>query len=221
VAYYCVGYLQHTADLPLILGGQNSIAITVSVDASHNNAPRAKSTTGKASDLGAGCVECSSHAQSTVKGSSFESELDGMTSGIKISNHIRNILIEMGVETKTPIVVNDNKAMIEFVKGNGVPKGSKHMELRLYYTKEEYIKGNVELKYIKGDALKADALTKVLPTSVLRRHTIQLQGLQLLDYDYFLSKDSELFQDSSDMSSIPDDYCEMDPSEMPTNVANL
>lgn len=51
--------------------------------------------------------------------------------------------------------------MINFVKGEGVAKGVRHMELRMWYTREEYSKGIINLDYMAGDKIPTDKLTKL------------------------------------------------------------
>ena len=75
-----------------------------------------------------------------------------MTTGFKRAARISYVLKELGVQTThEPIAYNDNEANIEFVRVNNVAKGvSRHMELRIWYsTRDEYAKGNVDLKYIE------------------------------------------------------------------------
>jgi hypothetical protein len=75
--------------------------------------------------------------------------------------------------------------MINFVKGDGVSKGARHMELRLWYTREQYQMGNVDLEYTPGATLVADKLTKLGNKADHRAFTRVIMGLNLLDYDYF------------------------------------
>ena len=37
----------------------------------------------------------------------------------------------------------DNKAMVNFINGEGAAKGVRHMELRMWYVRERYKQGNV------------------------------------------------------------------------------
>ena len=79
--------------------------------------------------------------------------------------------------------------MIDFVKGDSVAKGVRHMELRMWYTREEYKKGNIDLEFIEGNKLVADKLTKLGSTEEHRRFTRDIMGLNLLDRDYFEGKE--------------------------------
>jgi hypothetical protein len=59
------------------------------------------------------------------------------------------------------------------------------MELRMWYTREEYEKGDIELEYMKGTELPADKLTKLGCITEHRKFASNIQGLNLLGYDYF------------------------------------
>ena len=136
-----------------------------------------------------GAIAAKASAQSTVKLSSFESELDGVTVGLKKSAQVQNALEEMGIK-HNPLaqLKNDNLAMIEFVKGEGVAKGVRHMELRMWYTRNEYKKGKVDIQYMPGSEIPADHLTKLGTVEEHRQFARQIQGLQLLTSDYFESQ---------------------------------
>ena len=92
----------------------------------------------------------------------------------------------MGVE-HNPVaqLKNDNKAMIEFVKGEGMAKGVRHMELRMWYTRNEYAKGKVDFNYMNGAEIPSDHLTKLGTVEEHRKFARSIQGLMLLPNDYF------------------------------------
>jgi hypothetical protein len=186
-SYYILGYLKNTTDMPLVLGGAEEIRPEVLYDASHGQAPKSKSITGQLARLGSrsGAVAAKSSAQATVKLSSFESELDGATTAIKTANRIMNILTELHIASKRPIVYNDNLATINFIKGESVAKGVRHMEIRMWYTKLEYQKGNVELEYMPGIITPADKLTKLGNRTEHESFATKIQGLGLLENEYF------------------------------------
>ena len=189
MAYYVIGYLYCTKDMPLVLGGSSDISTEIQFDSSHGTGPRSRSITGVLGKLNseAGAVFAKASAQSTVKLSSFETELDGTTTGFKSASRIQNILTEIGIETCShPVAKNDNESMIEFVKGNNVAKGVRHMELRMWYTREEYQMGKVDFEYKSGKILTADKLTKLGNISDHRIFAADIMGLGLLGYDYFV-----------------------------------
>jgi hypothetical protein len=188
MAYYVVGYLYHTRDMPLVLGGSSDIQVEVDVDASHGTAPKSRSVTGLLTKLhpNSGAVSAKSSAQTSVKLNTFESELDGITTGFKAANKMNNILEDMHIHHDTQSIVhNDNLAAIKFVQGEGVAKGVRHMELRMWYTREQYARGKLLLKHKKGTVTAADKLTKLGCIAEHRMFAINIQGLGLLGYDYY------------------------------------
>jgi hypothetical protein len=199
MALYVIGYLNNTINIPLVLGGDSNINVNIYFDASHGTGPRSRSITGVLAKLNpnAGAVYAKSSAQATVKLSSFESELDGVTTAMKTAARITNILKEMQIKTQDiATAYNDNEANIEFVKGNSVAKGVRHMELRMWYTREEYKKGNVKLEYMKGTDIPADKLTKLGNVTEHRKFTADIQGLNLMNTNFYSKDEHNLPQEN-------------------------
>jgi hypothetical protein len=183
MAYFCIGYLCTTRDLPLVLGGSPDIGVTTCIDAAHGNGPRGRSVTGSATKLHpeSGAVSAKAKAQSSIRLASFDSELDGVTTGFKTTARFSNIFEELGLPVShTPVLKNDNMAMIEFVKGEGAAKGVRHMELRMWYTREEFRKGKTRFEHTPGISLVADKLTKLGNVPDHREFTMEIMGLKLL-----------------------------------------
>ena len=187
MAEYTVGYLHTTKDMPLVLGGEDDIEPIVDADASHGTGPNSRSISGELTRLNekSGAISAKSKAQTSVKLSSFESELDNTTTNIKTANRVSNILKEITIDSKPARIRQDNEAMINFVKGNSGVRGARHMELRMYYTREEYQKGRVNIEHRSGKVLTADKLTKLGNVEEHRKFTADIQGLTLLGYDYY------------------------------------
>jgi len=191
MAEYVIGYLNTTKDMPLVLGGDDTIEPIVDADASHGTGPNSRSISGELTRLNerSGAVSAKAKAQTSVKLSSFESELDNTTTNIKTARRVSNILDELTIPRKQARLRQDNEAMINFVKGNSMVKGARHMELRMYYTREEYQKGHVQMEHQSGKILTADKLTKLGNVAEHRKFAADIQGLQLLGYDYFNKDD--------------------------------
>jgi hypothetical protein len=187
MAEYTVGYLHTTKDMPLVLGGEDDIEPIVDADASHGTGPNSRSISGELTRLNekSGAISAKSKAQTSVKLSSFESELDNTTTNIKTANRVSNILKEITIDSKPARIRQDNEAMINFVKGNSGVRGARHVELRMYYTREEYQKGRINIEHRSGKVLTADKLTKLGNVEEHRKFTADIQGLTLLGYDYY------------------------------------
>jgi hypothetical protein len=183
MALYVVNYLYYSRDIPLVLGGKEEISIITYTDSSLGTGPKSRSVSGQMSRLGnkSGGIQGKSTASHTVRLSSFESELDAATSAIKTVNRIRNILEEMNFIVKEkPILYSDNEAMINFVKGEGVAKGVRHMELRMWYTREQYKMGRISLIYMPGCDIPSDKFTKLGNKIEHNKFLYNIQGLALL-----------------------------------------
>jgi len=81
---------------------------------------------------------------------------------------------------------SDNEAMINFIKGDSITKGIRHMELRLWYTRDEYKKGKFHLDHMSGDIIPADPCTKPTSITAHRENTKDIiMGLRLTGEDYY------------------------------------
>jgi hypothetical protein len=190
VAYYLIGYLNFTHNMPLVLGGTELIQGHHFWDSSHATGPKSCGITGLVNKLGynSGAVSAKATKQKLPNLSSFENELVGSTSAFKNANRVDNILTEIHIQrADIPTVYNDNQAVLDFIRGNSISKGSRHMELRQWYTRLEYQAGKVKADYLKGTITPADKLTKPSVQTEHFEFTTNIQGLNLLEYDYFKS----------------------------------
>jgi len=130
----------------------------------------------------AGAVSAHTKATPVVFTSSFEAELDGVTRGLKSQSRVSNILRELRILTEeVPVMWSDNKAMVNFIHGEGVAKGVRHMELRMWYVRERYKEGNVVVDWMTGEEIPADKLTKLGTRETHEKFTRDVLGLSLLD----------------------------------------
>jgi hypothetical protein len=85
MAYYCIGYLYTTMDLPLVLGGTSPLTLFGWTDASLGTGPRRRSVLGNISTLGpnSGAIQAKATTSTATCLSSFEAKLDGLTTMLK------------------------------------------------------------------------------------------------------------------------------------------
>ena len=187
MAKYCVVYLYQSRDLPLVLGGDSELKITAYTDASLGTATKGRSVIGhmvKLNERG-GAIFAKSTATQGVHLSSFEAELDGTSAALKSISRVENILTELRMLfADVSVLYGDNEAMIKFVRGEGVAKGVRHMELRMWFIREKYQEGRVDLQHMQGVRLPADKLTKLGNRSSHAEFTGQVLGLQMLSDEY-------------------------------------
>ena len=183
-AYYCMEYLSSTVDIPLVLGGSDSIGIHTYTDASLGTAPKGRSVIANLTKLSpkAGAINAKTSATTNVYLASFESELDGATSGVKTINRVNNRLTEMQLAfAEISKLFSDNEAMIKFIQGEGLAKGVRHIELRMWYCRDEIKKGNISVNFMPGVDIPADRLTKAGDANGHRAFVYDIMGLALLN----------------------------------------
>jgi hypothetical protein len=184
MALYLLSYLYYSKDIPLVLGGVDKLQIITYTDSSTGTGPKGRSVSGLIGRLGskAGAVCAKSHATHTVRLSSFESELEANAQGMKTSRRLDNTTTELMFEmSEQPVQFCDNEAMIDFVKGEGEAKGVRHMELRMWYIREQYARGNLDIQYMPGVLLCADKCTKACDRKEIEKFRYDVQGLELLE----------------------------------------
>lgn len=164
-------YLNFTKNIPLVIGGQPSsngvddCQLIGYSDASLGTGPKGRSIKAHMFKLGpdAGAITAKCNTTISVYTSSFEAELEGVTSGMKTALRLMNILDELNITSygRVSTLYNDNEAMLNFVRGDGMAKGIRHVELRQYYVREKYLEGRVLVTYMAGQDIPADQLTKI------------------------------------------------------------
>jgi len=116
----------------------------------------------------------------TPRLSSYESELEDVTLVFKILLRIKNLLTEL---TFTPDErlksYNDNESMLKFLKDYGTAKGVRHMELRMWYIRDQ-IRTSIDVLYRKSSDLTTDHMTKPTNRISQEKYTNEIMGLKLL-----------------------------------------
>ena len=192
MAFRLVSYLNNTKELPLCLGGKKQIGVTGYSDASLATGPNSRSIAGEVTKLNedAGAVKAKCKALVNVNVSSFEAELEALFRSMKSIREIQNILDDMEVERVKPSRgFTDNKAMQQFVKSDGVTKGVKHMEMRLWALRLEYLKGDIRFEHMPGTEIPADLLTKLGPITKHWKYVKDILGLGLMGEKWMKQKD--------------------------------
>ena len=102
---------------------------------------------------------------------------------------------------KIPTIFADNLAVNNFVKGEGVANGVKHMVLRLWFVRDNFEENNVNLVHIASELNHADKLTKVPDSINIFPFIENIMGLKLI------GATSHLYADfyTSIIADTPDD----------------
>lgn len=183
MAYNVIAYLKATAGLVLVLGGKGDIRVIACSDASLGTGPKYRSVIAFFIRLGelAGAVVAKTRSTTTVCLSSFESEFDGAATALKAIQRVVNILEELQQKLHDiPILLCDNRAMLEFIRGNTDAKAARHMALRMWFVREKFLKGDACLpEFVNGNKMPADKMTKVGDRAGFNEHVVEIMGHQL------------------------------------------
>jgi hypothetical protein len=150
------------------------------VDADHGMCTTTRrSTTGYLIYLNGGLIAWSVKLQKSASGGGpSESEYKALYSITTEIIYTRQFLKELGYEQINPTKINeDNKGVIDFVKGYGVSQSRmKHVDIK-YHVIKEYIETNqIEITWVDSGKQLADIMTKALDNkkhTSLRRELIE------------------------------------------------
>jgi len=183
MAWYCIQYLNRTHYIPLVLGGKDGIEVITHCDSSLGTGPRGRSIIGNMTQLGSrsGAIQATSKCTMYTYISIFEGEMDACSHAFKATNRVTNILKELQHQLcNTVKCYGDNNAVVDFVHGRGVAKGVRHMQLRMWYVREQHLAGNIEFDFIPGKLNPSDHLTKLADGTAHNVFTRAIMGLELL-----------------------------------------
>ncbi|KAL1540901.1 hypothetical protein AAHA92_25185 [Salvia divinorum] len=118
-------------------------------------------------------ISWKSTLQSVVALSTIEAEYIALTEALKEGVWLRGILNDFGVKQMVVRVLCDNTGAICLAKHQVFHERGKHIDVRLYFIRDQIEKGDVEVLKVGTEDNAADALTKALPVSKLK-HCLRL-----------------------------------------------
>lgn len=90
------------------------------------------------------------------------------TGGVEILG-IKELLTEIGLQVKTPVVVRiDNVAANQQITNEAASANGKHVDIKLKFLRDYSTKGKVKADFTETRAMVADLLTKALPAPRIR-----------------------------------------------------
>jgi len=116
--------------------------------------------------LANGPVSWKTKKQTSVALSTMEAEYGALAEVCREIVYIKRLLKDTGFEkfVSNPITVFcDNQSAIELSKNVVLHKRSKHIDIKLHFTRELVEKGEIVVQYLRTDLMIADILTKSLP----------------------------------------------------------
>jgi len=100
---------------------------------------------------------------------------------VGLYHHFLNIITELRQKlSELPELWSDNEAMVEFIRGEGVAKGVRHMELKMWYVRERNKDGSVNIGWTTGETIPSDKLTKLGTRDEHEAFTYDIMGHALL-----------------------------------------
>jgi hypothetical protein len=174
-------YLNYTRNLGLVLSANKPTEILAYIDAAYGVHKDRKSHTGVVASLGGGSIYSSSTSQSINTTSSSESELVGLSDGIKPILFIRNFLIEQGYTAIETTVFQDNMSTINLINnGAGNSNKSRHIDIRYFFVTDRLKQGHLRVKHLGTSDMIADILTKPLTGTIFAKLRDLLLGYTTL-----------------------------------------
>ncbi len=112
--------------------------------------------------LGKTMITWSSKTERSIVLSTTESEWTALARGIRHASFLRGITEELGFKQSTIPWFCDNQATIKTARTTGFNGRTRHVDVKLKFTRQECEQGIVTLKYVPTDHQMADVLTKRL-----------------------------------------------------------
>jgi Reverse transcriptase (RNA-dependent DNA polymerase) len=162
-AIHCLGYLQATKHLGIVLGHSDTPAIAY-VDSSYGTGtPDLKPVAGHVLLVHGGPVTWASKTQQLTSTSSTEAEYRALSDSVKDVLWLSQILSCFSVVPRPFPMKSDNMGAIKAAKNHTTTKHTKHIELHVQFIRERVQRMEVDITHIPGIDNPADLFTKPLP----------------------------------------------------------
>ncbi len=161
-------------------GCREPLAVETHVDTSYASDPvRRRSITGYVIHLGGGPVMWRSHLQSTVVDSPNAAEYVGVYEAAVASMGIKNLLEELGINTSTPQIYEDNDGARRLATSGMGQKRARHLDIKHHFVQDLCRDGKVEVVRLPGEDQPADLLTKGSHTSKVHAYLREKLGVMI------------------------------------------
>jgi hypothetical protein len=172
-------YQHKNRELPI--GGSQSMELVGYSDSDYGGSRDGTSTSGYVFTLGQSCISWGSKKQKLVVLSSTEAEYHALLESVKEAIVLKNVLraFDPATDNKEPTkIFVDNKSAIDLAS-RGMPSSrNRHMDIRLFWFKQELENKSFILHHISTHSNCADLLTKLLPPVKIALFSGQLRRMQ-------------------------------------------
>ena len=163
-------YLSTTKKLQLSYDGKQPLEVIAYSDADWaTEVDKQRSQTGCIITLCGGAISWKSQCQKTVALSTVEAEYMALATTIQEVIWIRNLLKELGFDTQTTTVYEDNMGAIAVSKNPEHHGRTKHIDVRYHFIRERIESSEISVTYCPTQLMTADMLTKGLPSQQLEK----------------------------------------------------
>ncbi|CAI7886156.1 unnamed protein product [Closterium sp. NIES-53] len=155
-------YLQNTADIGLVYGGED-LVLRGYTDLDYANEIGRHSVGGYVFTLGGAAVSWRTKRQTVIATSTAEAEYIALFEGAREATYLRCLCEDLGFRQQEPTVIFvDNLSAIALATGEQMSQRIKHMDVRYHWTRKAVRDGVVRPEYCPTAHQAADYLTKPL-----------------------------------------------------------
>lgn len=170
-------YLNHTKHIGITYGDSDTGTTLIGyTDADYaRDIDTRRSTTGYAFKIGNGIITWRSQRQKTIALSTTEAEFMAICDGAKEAIWLRQLLKDIGCEQReaTTLMI-DNMSAIRLVQNPELHHRTKHIDIRLFFVRDVYQEGTIDVKHVESGNQLADAFTKPLATAAFQSNVMRL-----------------------------------------------
>ena len=143
---------------------------------------RWKSRYGYVTKLNGDVIDFGTGLQKRVTASTPESEYIALAHGLKELLWTKQIIEELGIKIRTPILVHeDNQTCIKIAENPMSQKRTRHMDIRYHFIRDFVQDKTIKLVYCQTDFQQADILTKPLARPAFERLRGHIMAKSLTD----------------------------------------
>ena len=159
-------YLKGTRDLTLTYKHSSVLDIKGYADASWaSDKEDSKSITGYVFTINNTAISWNTKKQQTVALSSTEAEYQALVAATQEAMWLNNLAQELKMKKKDPIeIFDDSMGAIDLATNNNFSSKTKHIRIKMHFMQEKILNQEVKISYISTQDMKADSLTKPLPS---------------------------------------------------------
>jgi Reverse transcriptase (RNA-dependent DNA polymerase) len=168
-------YLKGTPGKGVWMKNNNSNEICGYSDADWAGSYDRKSTTGYCTFVGGNLVTWKSKKQNVIARSSAEAEYRAMASTTSELIWIKQLLVELGINTREPMKMYcDNQAARHIASNPVFHERTKHIEVDCHFIREKIQGKEIETPFVKSQDQLADIFTKGLESRPFKENTNKL-----------------------------------------------